>query len=137
MATRHHKSSLTHVSIDQLRTELSRRQRMAAPLVRQRKALAARLATLDAQLQSYGLGSAPTANGQADAPRTRANNKTSLLDALRSVLKGKTMSVAEAADAVRKAGYASASKHFRTMVNIALIKKKHFKRVARGHYTAG
>jgi hypothetical protein len=91
---------------------------------------------LDAQLQSHGLSATSTSNGQARAPRARANNKTSLVDALRAALKGTTMSIEEAAAAVRKAGYQSASKHFRTMVSIGLGKRAVFKRVARGMYTA-
>ena len=46
------------------------------------------------------------------------------------------MSIADAGEAVRKAGYNTNSKHFRTMVNIALLNKQKFKRVERGQYTA-
>jgi hypothetical protein len=45
------------------------------------------------------------------------------------------MTVVDAAEAVKKAGYKSNSKTFRTQVNIALIKGP-FKRVGRGTYTA-
>ena len=44
------------------------------------------------------------------------------------------MGVAEAAEAVRKAGYKSNASSFRIMVNGALGKKP-FKRVERGKYT--
>ena len=41
------------------------------------------------------------------------------------------------ADAVKKSGYKSKSKNFRTLVALALLShKKLFKRVARGQYTA-
>ncbi len=66
----------------------------------------------------------------------RTQNTVKLVDALATAFKGKTMSNGDAMDAVRKAGYKSASSHFRTMVNIALIKKDRFTRVAKGKYTA-
>jgi hypothetical protein len=56
--------------------------------------------------------------------------------ALTKVLSGKTMSVVDAAEAVKKAGYRTNSQNFRTQVNIALIKSGGFKRVGRGEYTA-
>ncbi|MCL4198954.1 MAG: hypothetical protein KJZ69_15810 [Phycisphaerales bacterium] len=57
--------------------------------------------------------------------------------ALHNLLKGKTMSVSEAADAVQKAGYKSNSANFYTVVNLTLLKRKDlFKRVERGQYTA-
>ena len=54
----------------------------------------------------------------------RAKNDGSMSDALAKVLTGKTMSIADAGEAVWKAGYKTGSKHFRTMVNIALLNKK-------------
>lgn len=64
-------------------------------------------------------------------------NKTNLATALRGVLSGKTMSVAEVSDAVQKAGYKTSSPNFRTIVNQALISNPSaFKKVARGQYTA-
>ena len=60
----------------------------------------------------------------------------SLVDALAKVLKGKTMGVAEAGEAVKRVGYKTNAANFRTMVNIALIKGGKFKRVDRGQYTA-
>ena len=46
------------------------------------------------------------------------------------------MSVVEAGEAVKKAGYKTNAANFRTMVNIALIKSGKFKRMERGQYTA-
>ncbi len=79
---------------------------------------------------------APNTGGGKTGTRRRPKNEANLPDALTSVLSGKTMSVSDAADAVQKAGYKTTSKHFRTMVNIALLNKKKFKRVERGLYTA-
>ncbi len=58
-----------------------------------------------------------------------------LADALASVIKGKPLSVTEAAEAVQKVGYRTNSNNFRTQVNIAMIKGP-FKRVGRGQYAA-
>jgi hypothetical protein len=67
----------------------------------------------------------------------RPRNTGSLVESLKRLLKGRTMSVTEMADAVQKAGYKTSSPNFRTIVNQTLINnKKDFKRVARGQYTA-
>jgi hypothetical protein len=63
-------------------------------------------------------------------------NKVKLPDALAAVLKGRTMSVAEAGAAVRKAGYKTNASRFGAVVGFALTKSGKFKRVARGRYTA-
>jgi hypothetical protein len=69
--------------------------------------------------------------------RSRPRNAGSLVEALKKLLTGKTMSVTEMAAAVQKAGYKTSSPNFRTIVNQTLINnKKDFKRVARGQYTA-
>ena len=46
------------------------------------------------------------------------------------------MTVAEAAEAVREAGYASSAANFKLIVNAALLKPP-FRRVERGRYTFG
>ncbi|MFO0875144.1 MAG: hypothetical protein U0575_14390 [Phycisphaerales bacterium] len=140
---------LAQASMADLQAELARRDRLAKSLMLQRSELVAKIRAIDAQLGTASpVASAPTvrkaavvasavaAGAARRGRRRRAKNSTSLVAALSAVLKGKTMSVGEAAEAVRKAGYRSDSKHFRTMVNIALIKKDHFKRIAKGRYTA-
>jgi hypothetical protein len=59
-----------------------------------------------------------------------------LVEALESVLKGKSMAVTDAAAAVKASGYKTKAKDFRTVVNIALINSGRFRRVGRGEYTA-
>jgi hypothetical protein len=67
----------------------------------------------------------------------RAKNAMTLVEALAVVLKGKQMSVSEAAVAVQKAGYKTTAENFRVMVNLAFIKnKKIFKRISHGVYVA-
>ena len=76
--------------------------------------------------------------GPAPGPgRGRGGNKRSLPTLLHSLLRGKTMSVPEMADAAKKAGHKTKSKNFRTIVSLAIINNRNlFKRVARGQYTA-
>ena len=56
---------------------------------------------------------------------------------LHSLLRGRTMTVAEMAAAAKKAGHKSRSKNFRVIVSLALLKNRGmFKRADRGQYTA-
>jgi hypothetical protein len=131
--------NLARLSIDDLHQELRRRQRASGPLRRKREKLLAKLTEIERQIQELG--------GDLDAPRRgvrgtvrgrrRAVNEVPLPEALHKVLNGKTMGIAEACEAVQKAGFQTHSKNFRVMVNIALTKyPKLFKRVSRGQYTA-
>lgn len=81
--------------------------------------------------------------GAAAAPARRASggkrprNATNLVEALRQVLTGKTLSVTDVAQAVQDAGYKTVSPNFRTIVNQALITNRGtFTKVSRGMYTA-
>ncbi len=110
---------------------------MVKPLQRRRDKLAAKLADLDHQLGAMGVDAGgPAPRGRRVGATGRSANKTSLVESLRGVLKGKVLSTSEAIEAVQKAGYTSTSKNFRVMVSIALGRKKFFKRVERGRYTA-
>jgi len=129
-------SGLTRLSVVELQREIRRRQRGTAALHRRRAKLLAKIEALDAEILAAG----GTLDGRTvRAPgggRTRPKNDSTLIEALEGVLKGKTMSVTEAAEAVQRAGYRTSAANFRTMVNIALIKSGKFKRVERGQYTA-
>lgn len=117
------------LSVSELQAELNRRRRGVSRLERRREKLTAELAQINAEIAEMG-GSIGGGTG------TRARNSMTLPDALHQVLKGVTMSVTDAADAVRAAGYNSSAANFRTMVNQALLKDKRFKKVSRGQYTA-
>lgn len=123
-------SSLENLSVTELQMELARRRRGVARLERRRDRLTAELAEINAQIAELGGSSGGGGRGG------RGRNSMTLPDALYQVLQGRTMSVTEAADAVRSAGYSSSAANFRTMVNQALLKDKRFKKVARGQYTA-
>ena len=127
-------ATLKSVRTEELQAELVRRRRSIGPLQRKRDQLMAKLAVIDRQLAS--LGEAPMNGLSRGGARRRAVNKTPLVDALYNVMKGKTMSVGEAAEAVQKAGYKTYSSTFKVMVNMTLAKfTDRFKRLGRGQYT--
>ena len=122
------KQTLSTLTVADLQREISRRQRRVGSLVRKRERLAAKLKELDAIIAETG--------GSGGGVRVRPSNSMTLLDAMQRSLKGKTMGVAELADAVKKDGYQTFAANFRVMVNQTLIKyPKIFKRVERGQYT--
>lgn len=111
-------------------------------LEQRRDALLADVAKLEAILAAFGQAPARL-NGRAGRGRRgeggRGSNSQTLAAALVKTLRGKTMSVTEAADAVQRDGYKTSSPNFRTIVNAALLSKKNrdlFKRKGRGQYTA-
>ena len=136
MSKRQSTTSLTGLTNAQLQAELARRQSKVADLERRHRALSRRLAAVEAKIRAAGGEVGGAVPGRRGAGRRRATNKVSLADALRAVLKAKTLGVAEAADAVLRSGFKTHSKNFRTMVAIQLGKAKGIKRVSRGQYTA-
>jgi hypothetical protein len=128
------RSPLTALSITDLQREIRRRQRVVRTLERRRSRLARQLALLDARIAATGRLIARDGTGRG--AETRARNKGSLADALAHLLKGKQLSVTDAASGVQRAGYITTSPNFRTMVNLQLLNRKRFKRVGRGIYTA-
>lgn len=127
------RTRLASLSFGQLQAEIRRRARRAGALQRRRDTLARKLDALDAQIhQMGGVGSR-----RGGSMGRRASNKQTLAEALHDILRGKTMSVTDAAQAVQQAGYKTNSRTFRVQVNIALVKRKDlFRRIERGQYTA-
>lgn len=130
-------ASLSRMSVADLQAEISKRQRTVSKLVRQRNRLLGKLNQLERQIASAG-GEVSGRRGVGGIPgRRRARNEHSLADALHALLKGKTMSVTDAAEKVQEAGYKTTSPSFRTIVNQTLINHSSmFKRVGRGQYTS-
>lgn len=126
-------SSLSVLSVNDLRRELGRRQRRVGALIKKRDRLMSKVRELDQTIAELG---GIARGGSFVGARKRPKNETNLVEALVKVLSGKTMSVTEVADAVQKAGYATTSPSFRTIVNQTLINSGKFKRVSRGQYTA-
>lgn len=126
--------ALADLSLVDLQIELNRRGRKVQVLERKYTKTLAKLEAIRAEIEAHG-GSV-TGGGVMLAGRKRARNDSNLVDALAKVLKGKTMSVTDLAEAVQRAGYQTTSKTFRTIVNQALIKHTDtFKKVSRGMYT--
>ncbi len=130
-STNRKSGQLGAVSIEELQAEMARRSKVVNRLERRRAKLHAEIALVEAELGSFG---ALSSNGGI---RRRPRNEMNLVDTLSKVLKNKTMSVTDAAQAARDAGYMTTAANFRTIVNQALIReKKTFKKVSRGQYTA-
>lgn len=124
-------SSLSKISLLEIKAEIRRREGAFGKLQKKRAKLLEKLAAIDAQITEAGGSITGGARG------ARARNEKGLVPYLLDVLDGKTMSVTEAADAVIKAGYVTTSPSFRTIVNQALLShKSKFKKVSRGQYTA-
>ncbi len=131
------KTSISGVSMQVLEQELRRRHAQVGKLQRKRQTLLKRLAKLDEQLSELGANAPATRVGRGGGGRVRPQNKVSLVEALAAVLKGKTMTVSNAAEAVKKSGYKTNAANFRVMVNQAFIKHRNiFKKISHGHYTA-
>jgi len=129
-------SSIKMLSTADIRQELSRRQRSLPKLTKKRASLSAQLAAIDSQIEALG-GDSKTSGGSTAGRASRSKNSMTLVQALEKVLSGKQMSIGEAINAVKAAGYKTESKSFRISVNATLLKfKKKFKKVARGIYTA-
>lgn len=124
------KRSLDTVPTDELAREMARRRREIDRLRRRRDTLVRQVQEIDDQLRQVG------AAIEDGGVRRRPRNEMSLADALASVLKNKTMSVTEAAEAVQNAGYRTTSSSFRTIVNQTLLKDPRFQKVDRGRYRA-
>lgn len=131
VATARTSTALGSVSVEELQAELARRNRKVSSLERKREKLREQLAAVEAELSAHGALSA------TGGIRKRPKNELSLVETLQQVLKGQTLSVTEAAQAARDAGYMTTAANFRTIVNQTLIREsKLFKKVARGQYTA-
>ena len=129
-------AKLANVSLEALEKEIRRRRKLLPSLIAKRDEMNRQIA----ELETLGLPARKARPGRGSAkkakPRRRAKNKLSLADALAGVLKGKkSMSVAEAAEAVLAGGYKTTSAAFKSIVNQTLIKDKRFKSVSRGQYT--
>jgi hypothetical protein len=142
---------LVRLSISQITDEIARRQRV---LLGRRTAIESELESVNAEIAQLGSvnggsprrgpgrprgkGVAAQSSGESGHQRRgRGGSERSLSTLLHSLLRGKTMSVPEMADAAKKAGHKSKSKNFRTIVSLALISHRNmFQRVSRGQYTA-
>ncbi|MBY0308060.1 MAG: hypothetical protein K2Q09_04890 [Phycisphaerales bacterium] len=126
---------LSGLSISELNREINRRRRSLPALQRRREKAMEKVARIDAMIAELG-GSAGSVRRGPGRPRGSSNNNGTLVDFLRRALTNNTMGVTEVAEAVKGLGYNTTSPNFRTIVNAALMNKKHgFKRVSRGKYT--
>jgi hypothetical protein len=132
--------SLTTMTTDDLEKELKRRSRDSSrkmkTLERKREKLIGQLDLIDQQIAEYAAEIGVSARTHSGRRGRRPRNEASLADSLSKLLRNKSMSVTEAAEAVQEAGYKTTSPNFRTIVNQTLITDERFKRTSRGIYTA-
>lgn len=121
---------LSSVSIQELRSEIARRERHLASLHRTRDRLTSQIQELEQEILQEGGALGALVGGK------RPRNRSNLADALVDLLGGQTLSVTEAAEQVQAAGYRTISPNFRTIVNQTLLKEPRIRRVGRGRYTA-
>ena len=128
---------LAKVPMSMLAAELHRRRRQLGPLTRELGAARARVEELQGQIAVLGGEEGGTPTYGRRGGRRRPRNKAGLAEALAGALRGKTMGVADAAEAALRSGYKSTAENFRVIVNAALIKRRDlFRKVRRGKYTA-
>lgn len=147
MARRTANGNLGSISRVALEAELRRRQRRVQTLQRRHAKLVSSANKIEAQIRELGGGASAVSTARLGRPPggakrgakpgvKRPRNEQNLVEALRSLLKGKTMNVTTIASEVQKAGYKTTSPNFRTIVNQTLLKSDKFKKVARGQYTS-
>lgn len=122
------KPDLSRVPTIELIRELERRKAMAGEFESRREALEKKRAGIEAELLAL---EARASNGfrwrhvnRSAGARARSANHQPLKAVLQRLLKGRTMSVTEAAEAVKKSGYKSNAANFATVVNLTLLKRK-------------
>ncbi len=132
---------LSNLPVDRLHAEIQRRLRNLPKLIRQRDELNRQIEELEklGMAKPAAAKAAPKRRGRKPGAgkgrRRKARNAVSLSDALAAALKAKSpLSVGDAMQAVKAAGYKSNSKIFRTIVNQTLAKEKRFKKISRGQY---
>ncbi len=146
MAKRTRRTKLEMIDTTALQAELERREQTLVKLESRRDKLALQLEELNAEIEALGGSARSAGRGRAAGGtgkrrgakpgRKRPKNDMSLDDALAKLLKGKSMGVTEAAEAVQKAGYKTNAANFRTIVNQTMLRSPKIKKVSRGVYTA-
>jgi len=135
------RSAISSLDTKTIQEELNRRQRGLPRLYAQLRKAEAKVSKLVSAISNIEGVKAKREPGRrrvtkSGAVRIRPKNDRSLIEVLASVLKGKTLSVAEAVTKAKGAGYKTSSPNFRVIVNQALLKSNLFKKVSHGKYTA-
>lgn len=127
------KRALKNLSVEELLSEIKRRNKEINKLNRRRAILLAKVVEVEAQIRASGGEIKDVRSARVGGKRPK--NAMALPDAMAKVMsKEKTMSVAQIEAAVTKAGYRSTSSTFKTIIFQALAKDKRFKKASRGQY---
>jgi hypothetical protein len=130
------RGALAAASTADLRAELQRREKEQEQARVTREQLVEELTAVERRIAELGGEVARPKGRRGPGRRRRGGGGASLPQVIEQVLGGKTMSVAQVAEAARAAGYRSSSENFRQIVNQTLAKNAdRFKRVGRGQYT--
>lgn len=126
--------TLKSLSVDEMLSEIKRRNRLIKKLNDKRNALLHKVAQIEEQIRDNG-GEIKKSGLKIGGVTRRPRNEMPLPDAMAKVMsKEKAMSVAEIEEAVTKIGYKSTSSTFKTIIFQALAKDKRFKKASRGQY---
>lgn len=126
---------LSGIPATELAAELRRRQQRVEPLQRRYQQIMARAAKLRQEIEALGGMAESVSNVAVGAQGRLKRNETSLVNLLRRLLVGKTMSAREAAQAAIGAGYKTNAGSFQQIVSEKLRGSKYFEKVAPGRYT--
>ena len=129
---------LSKISAAELQAELRRREARVRSLLDRYRRLIERADALRAEIEASG-GRVDIGAGAGSVAGVlgRTRDQPSLVQALKTVLAGKSLTIEEAAQQVLESGYATGSRQFAKIVAITLGQRPEFKRVERGRYTAG
>ena len=128
-------NTLSAVSLDAMYAEIKRRSRQLTKLHKRRKTLVKQLKVTDLAISRLGGEEQSAIARAAKGAGVRFKNKITLADAIFKVLrKDKPTRVADIVSGVKKIGYRSASKTFRTIIFQTLAKDNRFKQAGRGLY---
>ncbi len=130
------KPRLANVPLAELRKEIERRQKLLPKLVAERDELTRQITELQqAELALVGKPAGRDLPMRSNRRSRKASNTVSLAEVLATFMKGKAkVTVGEAMEGVIAAGYRTASKSFRSVVNQMLLKSPRFKSVGRGEF---
>ena len=140
---RRRKASITSLSLSRLRELVMQREHVLQQLQNRELTLQKELARVRAQIDAIvghrRAGAASTAAGpKRRGRRGRGVGGKTVSQALVEIVRrhGKPMRVGEMADAFKKSGHPTTSRNLEKLIAITIKSSSHFKRVARGLYTA-
>lgn len=116
------------LTMSEIQAQLRSREQNVQRLLKRRTRVLTQLESVDEELFDL--------TGVYPSSPTRKRNESTLGDVLADALTGRELTIDEAVDAARDAGYVSSASSFKVIVAQRLIADPRIKRVRRGIYTA-